>query len=288
MSPSTATSETEATAASKAGPRYGAPALEKGLDILELLAGESQGLTQARIAERLGRSVGEIFRMLIALEQRRYIALKRPEDHYVLTLKLFEISHRHPPTKRLIDEALPLLHEIARETEQSCHLAVHRDGAILIIAQVDTPGSVNFAVRLGSHFDLVNTASGRILLAFQSPDERGRMLANRRSRGAEEYDEQALEPVLSAVRERGYVEMASTTHRGIRNLGYPVFDFSGAAIAALSMPFMERFDVKPYASIPKTRRILDRAARKLSGAIGASAAHGAALSNRRAQRIPSN
>ena len=43
---------------------YSAPALEKGLDILELLAGEAEGLSQAAIAERLGRSTGEIFRML--------------------------------------------------------------------------------------------------------------------------------------------------------------------------------------------------------------------------------
>ena len=42
---------------------YSAPALEKGLDILELLAGSSPGLTQNQIAARLGRSPSELFRM---------------------------------------------------------------------------------------------------------------------------------------------------------------------------------------------------------------------------------
>ena len=39
--------------------RYRAPALDKGLDILELLAGEEEGLSQAEIAKALGRTPNE-------------------------------------------------------------------------------------------------------------------------------------------------------------------------------------------------------------------------------------
>ncbi len=41
---------------------YTAPALEKGLDILELLAVSPIGLSQAEIATKLKRSVNEIYR----------------------------------------------------------------------------------------------------------------------------------------------------------------------------------------------------------------------------------
>src|SRR5260370_42528703 len=44
--------------------RYRAPALDKGLDILELLAGEEEGLSQAEIAKALGRTPNEHYRML--------------------------------------------------------------------------------------------------------------------------------------------------------------------------------------------------------------------------------
>ena len=50
--------------------RYAAPALDKGLDILEALAAQPGGLTQAEIAAALQRSVGEIFRMLETLLRR--------------------------------------------------------------------------------------------------------------------------------------------------------------------------------------------------------------------------
>ena len=43
---------------------YSAPALDKGLDILELLALSSRSLTQAEIADHLNKSVNEIYRML--------------------------------------------------------------------------------------------------------------------------------------------------------------------------------------------------------------------------------
>ena len=56
-------------------PKYTAPALEKGLDILEHLSRSDAGLTQAEIARVLGRSVSEIFRMLVVLQERGYIAL---------------------------------------------------------------------------------------------------------------------------------------------------------------------------------------------------------------------
>ena len=74
--------------------QYSAPALEKGLDILEFLAGESEGLNISRLAAELGRSVGEIFRMVAVLEQRGYIRVREGADAYIVTLKLFELAHK--------------------------------------------------------------------------------------------------------------------------------------------------------------------------------------------------
>ena len=134
--------------------RYAAPALEKGLDILELFASESAGLTGSDVARRLGRSVGEIFRMLVCLERRGYICETDSDDRFELTLKLFELAHRHHPLDRLVAHARPLLQEVANHTGQSCHLAMLSDAAIIVVAQVDAPGSMGFSLRLGAQIDL--------------------------------------------------------------------------------------------------------------------------------------
>ena len=78
--------------------RPGAPALDKGLDLIEALAAESGGLSQKQIAERVGRSVGEIFRMLGVLEQRGYVSRDPVTAEYTLTLQLFRVDWRRGST----------------------------------------------------------------------------------------------------------------------------------------------------------------------------------------------
>ena len=87
--------------------RYAAPALEKGLDILEALAASPAGYTLAELAQKIGRSVSEIFRMAVTLQRRGFVQVDE-NDRYSLTLKMFELAHRQQPLKSLVSVALPL------------------------------------------------------------------------------------------------------------------------------------------------------------------------------------
>ena len=85
---------------------YSAPALDKGLDILELLAVSSTGLTQAEIAEHLNKSVNEIYRMLNTLKVRNYLEFDSSTDSYKLSYKLLNLSASFNPTKTLLQKAI--------------------------------------------------------------------------------------------------------------------------------------------------------------------------------------
>lgn len=251
-----------------AKPHYHAPALDKGLDIIELLASRPDGLTQGEIAGALNRSVSEIFRMLNCLLQRGYIALHKPADVYTLTLKLFELSHRHPPMRRLINEALPLMTDIVRKVDQSCHLSVSHENRLLVVAQVDNPGSIGFSVRMGAQLDLLHTASGLVILAFQTDEARDQILTEQIDRGAQDIDPVKLKAKFKTIRKRGYEESDSEQVEGVRNISFPVLDFRGRAIAALAVPFLRRID-KSGPTLETTRTLLRDTAAKLSAAIGA-------------------
>src|SRR6185437_15800335 len=128
---------------------YSAPALEKGLDILELLAGVDSSLSLREMAARLNRSTGEIFRMLAVLEQRGYIAPSpSDQDSYSLTLQMFELARRHLPLKRLSVAATSEMQRLTSAVEQSCHIAVYHRGRALIVLQQDSPSDRVFSVRL--------------------------------------------------------------------------------------------------------------------------------------------
>jgi DNA-binding IclR family transcriptional regulator len=245
--------------------RYAAPALEKGLDILELLAAASDALTHSEIATRLGRSVPEIFRMLVCLEERGYISRMGSDERYQLTLKLFEIVHQHRPLQRLITQARPLVQRVASETGQSCHLAMLNSAEVVVVAQADAPGNMGFSVRAGANIDLLNTASGHVILAFQSDEVRSRALGAWRLRSGRPIPT-GLYRHLEQLRRRGYEELASYQVHGIVNISYPVLNQHGEAIAAMTIPFISRIG----ASIgpPQVKHALQRASRMLSLTIG--------------------
>ncbi len=245
--------------------RYAAPALDKGLDILEVFASEPAGLTGTEVARRLGRSVSEIFRMLVCLEQRGYICQSGSNDDFELTLKTFELAHRHHPLERLVARARHLMHEVANHAGQSCHLAMLSDGAIIVVAQVDAPGSMGFSLRLGAQVDLFDTASGHVILAFQSAATRRRALTawERRSR---RQIPRGLDKHLAAIRARGYEETASYQVHGVVNISFPVFNQHGEAIAAISVPFIER--VGDRLGPKQVKELLRAASGKLTAGIG--------------------
>jgi len=251
----------------RGAPRYRAPALEKGLDILELLADRPEGLSQTEIARALERSVGEIFRMLACLVERGFITIQRPSDRYVLTLRLFELAHKHAPLQQLVASALPRMRELAKAVHQSCHLTVVESGHGVVVAQADAPGEIGFAVRVGSVVDLLATASGRVLLAFQQPVERERILSLEPGSRARRAFLAQHEEMLEEVRARGHEDMESTRIRGVPDLSYPVPDGRSAAVAAMTMPYIERLDLADV-SLDGARVALENAASDLSIALG--------------------
>ncbi len=219
--------------------KYTAPALEKGLDILELLASRDAGLSQAEIARELGRSVSEIFRMLVVLQDRGYLAQDPDSDRYVLTALLFELAHRTPMLRRLTTLAGPVMQRLARSVNQSVHLAVISDAAVLVVGQVDSPGNNVMSVRLGARIDLWRASSGRVILAHLPPEDLDKMVA--RVPLPADMDETRVRAELTHIARTGHEVMDSFVMRGVVNISAPIIDHTGHAIAALTIPHVERY-----------------------------------------------
>ncbi len=245
--------------------RYRAPALDKGLDILELLAEQKGGLTRAEITKLLGRNASEMYRMLERLVARQYVMRSAGGDRYSLSLKLYALAHRHPPMERLISEAVPLMQRFAATAEQSCHLSVYDRGNLLVIAQIDGPGTWGISVRLGSRVGLIDTASGRMMLAFQSPEQRMNMLAEHtKVKGEVTIDHDALEATCEQIRAAGYSQKDSGQIFGVTDLTFPLLGSSGQASAALTCPYLKRIDEYVAPTLDETTALLRETAQALS------------------------
>ncbi|MDD7970884.1 IclR family transcriptional regulator [Roseinatronobacter alkalisoli] len=229
------TTGTEGAAAQK----YTAPALEKGLDILELLSTEDAGLMQTDIARQLNRSVSEIFRMLVVLQARGYVAQNPETDRYMLTTRLFEIAHRTPLIKRLTALSGPVMQGLARDVNQSVHLVVISGDVVLVVGQVDSPGNNIMSVRLGARIEMWRASSGRVIMAHLPEEALTDALA--RVPLPAELNEATLRRDLARIRETGHEVRDSFIVRGVVNISAPVIDHTGWAIAAMTVPYIERF-----------------------------------------------
>jgi DNA-binding IclR family transcriptional regulator len=241
--------------------KYRAPALDKGLDILELLAGREGSLSQVEIAKALDRSIGEIFRMLDRLVRRGYVR-RTEEDRYALTLKLFEMAHWTPPLKRLINEAMPLMRNFAHDTQQACHLVTYDKNRLIVVAQVDPPGYWSVAIRVGAQINMLDTGSGHVFLAFASEADRSHML--RKADGSVEEITPELRKHLDHVSREACEKMPSLQIPGVTNLAAPIFGALGGVIATLASPFIDRLDAEGAISASQALELLKIAAREIS------------------------
>jgi len=250
------------------GVRYAAPALEKGLDILEALANVDKGLTLSELAGALNRSVSEIFRMAQTLQRRGWV-LTDAGDRFRLSMHMFDLAHRQRPLRSLTEAALPLMQEVASKTQQSCHLTLVENGRVLVVAQVDSPGMLNFSVRTGSVMSMFNTSSGHVLMAFRSSEERQRMIDTHvMVMGLSGPLPKNLNSLIEAVAERGYAHEPSEQVMGVTNLAFPIFDRQGHAIAAIVIPYMEGLGATKGISMEDAIAVLRQAAHTLSSRMG--------------------
>ena len=259
---------------------YSAPALEKGLDIIELLSNSSIGFSQAEIAKELKRSVNEIYRMLNILVARNYIELDLDNDRYKLTFKLLQLSSQHQPIKNLMQKSLPMMREVAQLCNHSVHLSIYYAGKLLVIGQVDSPSSFNYSVTTGSNFDLLETSSGRVILAFQTIEERQRRLERRKlfmklqkkknNSSNNTLEKKFSSKIIHEIIKNKCEVVKSLQVNGVTNISVPVFDHTNQAIAAVTIPFLQRIkkDSLNDMSLINTTKLLKDQALILSKSLG--------------------
>lgn len=244
--------------------RYRAPALDKGLDILELLAEQPQGLTRGEIVKAMGRGPSEIYRMLERLVARQYVTRSAEGDRYALSLKLYVLGLRHPPVDRLVARAQPLMDGFAKAALQSCHLGLYDRGNITVVAQTANPGNWGLAIRLGARVGLIDTGSGHVILAFQSATHRAEMLAAHEAlEGEVAMGGPELDAVLDEVRRQRLWLGESQQAFGVTDISVPVLGPDGAALAVLTCPYIRRIDRQPGPDLSAACELLKRAAQVL-------------------------
>ncbi|CAM5489570.1 IclR family transcriptional regulator [Leifsonia shinshuensis] len=240
-------------------PDYAAPAIDKALDILELLASSPSPLSQLEIATAIGRSTGQIFRPLMRLEKRGYLHRDRSSGLYQLSMRMFDLAHRQEPLRSLLSVALPVMREVSATVAQSCNLGILDGDRVRIVAQVESPADFGFRVRVGALFDVATTATGMVLAAFSA----GAGAADTASTAFGGLDQERL----AAIRKDGAFVLPDSAQPGITDVVVPILrSDSQEAVAALTVPYVAT-SYSP-SSVDSARETASRAAREIQAALG--------------------
>jgi len=210
------------TKRAKRTPNYKAPALEKGLDIIEFLSASNTPQTLSEVARGLKRTSSQIFRMLLVLERRGYVFREPGSGKYELSLKLYSIARSHHFLDLLLQASRQPLQELSEQFRQSSHLCILDGKDLLFLAVSPAPGPLRVYVRLGARMPWDQTCLGRLLAAFLPVDQRRRQLGV------------GATADLKAIAAQGWYAERSRMFPGVRNVGVPVHLPTGMAALGLT------------------------------------------------------
>ncbi|GAB3543470.1 DNA-binding IclR family transcriptional regulator [Actinopolyspora lacussalsi] len=223
-------------------------------------------LTLSEIAHRSGLAMTTVHRLVGELTERG--VLERGSDRrYRVGLALFEIAALAPRGPGLREVALPYMEDLYEVTRENVQLGVRADEEVVFVERLAGRASVGVRTRIGGRFPMPPTGVGLVLLAHAPPEVRQRVLAAPLHRFTSHTltDPERVRRVLADVRRDGFAVSDRQVTSDALSVAAPVFDGSGAVVAALSVVL--RFgSVRPSSLAPAVRMAARGISRALTSA----------------------
>ncbi|WP_298537584.1 IclR family transcriptional regulator [uncultured Algibacter sp.] len=248
--------------------KYNAPALDKGLDIIEYLSKEGIPLSQIEIAQGIDRTPSEIYRMLVCLEERGYVIRGANAGKYRLSLKMYSLSHRHTPFDELKRVAHYPMQDLSERTRQSCHLSIVNKNQLLIIYQMRSPSAVSLSIEEGTHFPLTMTTSGRVHLSLLNQSDLKEALSKDTYYSKWNASEkQEFFESITEIAKNGYRSSKSQLTSGVTDIAVPIGDKNSELTAVLAVSVFSS-SLKDHLSLEQILLELRQTQKKINELIG--------------------
>jgi DNA-binding IclR family transcriptional regulator len=136
---------------------------------------------------------------------------------------------------------------------------------VIFLAQVNAPTSVGLYVKPGSNVDIMEAATGYVILAHQDQEQR-KHIVSAWARETGKKPPRDLARHLERIRKAGFEMGASYQVKGVVNISFPLLDSRGSALGAITAPCIQSSAGKiPLATVTESLR---HAAAEITRAIG--------------------
>jgi DNA-binding IclR family transcriptional regulator len=178
------------------------------MEMLERLAESRDGVSVTELSRRMACGKGTVSKVLATLEARRYVRQDAESDRFHLSWRLLALAFGHADRAGVPRLFMPVLQELADETDELVQLALVDGDEIRFVAKAEGLGQrVRMLPLVGVWAPVHATASGKVWLASLSRDRLAELVgakglpavAPRTITG-----KSALERELARVRRQGY------------------------------------------------------------------------------------
>lgn len=209
----------------------------KAFSITEMLATYSEaGVNLSELSAALTMPKSSTHRYLATLLELG-LAERIGDDRFRLGTKVIELAGSFLASSELQKASETILNEIAQISGETTHLAVPSGVEVVYIAKVESRHTLGMFSHIGARLPMHCTALGKSILAFSGPESiQGVLPELSKPRTPNTItSEKALREELDLVHSQGYAIDDEENEMGIRCVGAPIIDYTGKAIAAMSI-----------------------------------------------------
>ena len=150
--------------------------LNRGLDILEYVAGCPEPPSFSQLLRSLGIPRSSLFHLLTNLLSRNFLERDPQSERYRLGTEVVEIARKaRRPSVR--DRVTPLLHQLSLEVSETCGFYVQVGETVEVVASAISTQALSYTMKVGVNAPLYAVSGGKIVLSELNSEEFGRYLA---------------------------------------------------------------------------------------------------------------
>jgi IclR family transcriptional regulator, acetate operon repressor len=151
--------------------------LDRGLDILEYVAGCSKPPSFSQLLASLGIPRSSLFHLLTNLLSRNFLERDPQTERYRLGAEIAAIA-RKVQTPSLSDRVTPFLRQLSLEMSETCGFYVRVEDSVEVVASAISTQALSYTMKVGMNAPLYAVSAGKIVLSELPPEDLSRYLAD--------------------------------------------------------------------------------------------------------------
>ena len=222
------------------GPEKGATvqAVERALELLELLATHPDGARLGELAHDAGLAPSTAHRLLTTLERRGFAQFGTANRHWHIGRKAFTVGIAYTRWQSFIAAATPFLRRLRDLSRETANLGVLEEGEVITVAQVESREIIRAIASPGGRAPVMNSGMGKAIIASWPDDAIEALVQRHGLRPATEHSlrtRAAVKAEIAQTRARGYAFDNEEFTIGMRCVAAVVWSPFGEAVGAISV-----------------------------------------------------